>query len=189
MLPDWDKANRDRGQVRRATVDDIDDSGATQTAKVTAHEGDTYEGVEVLQPAGFASRPAGAGTGILVAVGGDHGDVVLLPASDPSSRLFGLKKGESALYNTKTGERVLMREDGTAEVTARKFHATTEAAEIEADGQMIRCRLGDGAAAPRLTAKQDYVKLRIGSVWIALTSAGIVSSHPVVIGPDPDPEG
>lgn len=104
-----------RGQVVRAVVHSINDSGGSQALTVETHEGVVRSGVEVLQPYGLASKPAAGGLTVLLAIGGDQGDMVALPAAG-GARL-GVEDGEAALY-TDEGTRVHLRAGGLVEVAA-----------------------------------------------------------------------
>jgi phage gp45-like len=104
-----------RGQVVRAIVHSSDDSTGNQALTVETHEGVIRSGVEVLQPYGLASRPAPGGMTVLLAIGGDQGDMVALPPTG-GARL-GVEDGEAALY-TDEGTRVHLRGGGLVEIAA-----------------------------------------------------------------------
>lgn len=104
-----------RGQVVRAVVHSINDGGGSQALTVETHQGVIRTGVEVLQPYGLASKPAAGGLTVLLAIGGDQGDMVALPAAG-GARL-GVEDGEAALY-TDEGTRVHLRGGGLVEVAA-----------------------------------------------------------------------
>lgn len=108
-----------RGQVARAVVRRVDDTGNTQVADVQTHDGVLRGSVEVYQPAGFASAPpAAGGLALVLAVGGDQGDMVVLPVSAPSSRMGALAPGEAAIY-APDGTRVHVKANGEVHVHAR----------------------------------------------------------------------
>lgn len=104
-----------RGQVVRAVVHAVNDAAGNQALTVETHEGVIRTGVEVLQPYGLASKPAPGGVTVLLAIGGDQGDMVALPATG-GARL-GVEDGEAALY-TDEGTRVHLRGGGLVEVAA-----------------------------------------------------------------------
>ena len=104
-----------RGQVVRAVVHTVEDATGAQQLVVETHEGVIRTGVEVLQPYGLASRPAPGGMTVLLAIGGDQGDMVALPSAG-GARL-GVETGEAALY-TDEGTRVHLRAGGIVEVAA-----------------------------------------------------------------------
>lgn len=104
-----------RGQVVRGVVHSVDDAAGSQALVVETHEGVIRSGVPVLQPYGLASRPAPGGLTVLLAIGGDQGDMVALPSTG-GARL-GVETGEAALY-TDEGTRVHLRSGGLVEVAA-----------------------------------------------------------------------
>ncbi|WP_439596453.1 phage baseplate assembly protein domain-containing protein [Falsiroseomonas sp.] len=123
-----------RGQVVRGVVVAIRDDGQAQTVDVETHEGILRAAVEVLQPFGDASRaPLGPGTMVLLlAVGGDQGDMVALPVAMPSLRFGGLQPGEKVIYDA-DGNRVHLRAGGIVEVhAATKIRLVAPLVEIEA---------------------------------------------------------
>lgn len=105
-----------RGQVVRGVVHGLDDAGGQQRAVVETHEGVVRSGVEVALPYGLASRPAPGGLTILLAVGGDQGDLVALPVAS-GARLGNLGPGEVALY-TDEGTRVHLAAGGQLRIAA-----------------------------------------------------------------------
>lgn len=116
-----------RGQVVRAVVHGSDDSAGNQALVVETHEGVVRTSVEVLQPYGLASRPSPGGMTVLLAIGGDQGDMVALPPTG-GARL-GVEDGEAALY-TDEGTRVHLRGGGLVEVAAAGSVTVTVAGTI-----------------------------------------------------------
>lgn len=115
---DSETAGKMRGMIRRATLKNIKDDGQTQTASVEIAEGVWRDDVEILQPYGFASHvPVDGALGVVLAVGADEGDIVVLPVSNPSKRLGKLSEGEVGAYN-QHGDRITISEDGTIELQA-----------------------------------------------------------------------
>lgn len=104
-----------RGQVVRGVVHSVEDATGNQVLVVETHEGVIRSDVPVLQPYGLASRPAPGGLTVLLAIGGDQGDMVALPSTG-GARL-GVEPGEAALY-TDEGTRVHLRGGGLVEVAA-----------------------------------------------------------------------
>jgi phage baseplate assembly protein V len=105
--------------VLRAIVHRVSDAGETQVVDVEAHEGMLRSAVEVLQTYGLASAPpdAAGALAVVLAIGGDQGDLVVLPLSAPHVRFGALAPGEVALYDAR-GNRVHLKADGTIEVRA-----------------------------------------------------------------------
>lgn len=176
-----------RGIVARAVVRSTNDGGETQVASVTTHRHVDRTDVEIAQPFGVASRAPGGGSIVVLAVGGDQGDLVGLPVAAPGSRLGNLAEGETAIYNAK-GDRVHLKADGTIETISRlRVKTKVRDVTVEVTQDRIVGRLRAGNDAPRFVIADDHVKLRFGDHWIAVTDAGIICSVAPVVGPDPDP--
>lgn len=107
-----------RGMIRRVVVKSTDDSGEMQTATVEVADGILRENVEVLQPFGFTSNaPDDGAIGIAISIGGDEGDMIVLPIGNPSARMGGLGKGDVGVSNAH-GDRVIVRKGGGVEIVA-----------------------------------------------------------------------
>ncbi len=106
-----------RGLLARALIRSSSDTGPVQTLTVQTHEGVVRSGVEVLQPYGFASHPPAGGLTVVLAIGGDQGDMVALPVAAPGSRFGALAAGEAAIYDA-AGNRVVVRAGGIVEIHA-----------------------------------------------------------------------
>lgn len=107
--------NRLRGLVVRAKPLTIDDAGESQTAAVRTHNGVDRSDVEILQQFGLSSVPPGGSLMVVLAVGGDQGDLVGLPVGAPGARMGGLAPGESVLYGA-AGQRIHCKADGSVDV-------------------------------------------------------------------------
>lgn len=183
---DRETAHQIRGMVTRGVMRAANDGGAVQTADVTTHRGISRTGIEVMQPFGFSSTAPAGGTVVLFAVGGDQGDLVALPVGSPACRLGALGPGDSALYSS-DGSRIMTRADGRIEVVATQS-VSVRTRGVEAWFGADRMRVCYTSGTARLAADAQHIKIARGDdVWLALTDAGIVASHPVVIGPDPNP--
>jgi phage baseplate assembly protein V len=112
-------AMRLRGAVVRGAIVTVDDQAQAQTVSAETHEGALRTGVEVMQTFGVASRPPAGPGGVvlLLAVGGDQGDLVALPPSCTSVRFGRLEPGETVIYDA-DGNRVHLRAGGIVEVHA-----------------------------------------------------------------------
>ncbi|WP_417423624.1 phage baseplate assembly protein domain-containing protein [Hoeflea sp.] len=113
-----DVADKVRGMVRRATIRNVKDDGQTQTASVEVADGVWRDDIEIMHPYGMAANPPEDGALVLLlAVAGDEGDLVALPAGNPSRRMGKLNPGDSGLYN-EAGDKVIVRRDGVIEIAA-----------------------------------------------------------------------
>ncbi|MFC5421023.1 phage baseplate assembly protein [Bosea eneae] len=176
-----------RGIVARAAVRSTNDKGGSQTATVEVHRHVERTDVEVLGVSGVSSRPPPGGEAIVLAVGGDQGDLVALPLQAPGNRMGGLEEGEVALHNLKA-DRVHVKKDGSIESTSRKrVKSKVKDATDEVLEDRIVNKVGAAATAPRVVVRPTYVKLVCGPNWLVVKADGIFSSVPVVVGPDPEP--
>lgn len=188
MSADRETAHAYRGIVARAAVRSTNDKGGSQTATVEVHRHVERTDVEVLGVAGISTRPPAGGEAIVLAVGGDQGDLVALPLQAPGNRMGGLEEGEVALHNLK-GDRVHVKKDGSIESLSRKRvkHKVKEAV-VEVLEDRIVIRLGKGADAPRFVVRPEYVKMCKGAHWMVVQDSGIVCSVMPVVGADPEPD-
>ncbi len=107
-----------RGMARRATAKNVNDTGQMQTASFEVAPGVWRENIEIAQPYGFAGHVDEDGAEfLLIALGGDQGDLVALPLGNPSQRMGKLPAKQVGLYNS-GGDRIMLRPDGTIEVAA-----------------------------------------------------------------------
>lgn len=105
-----------RGMVRRVTFKNVKDDGETQTASVEVADGVWRDDIEIMQPFGLASNvPSDGGLALAFAVGGDQGDIAILPVSNPSKRMGKLNPGESGLYNMH-GDKMVIGADGSIQI-------------------------------------------------------------------------
>lgn len=113
---DKDTADRIRGMIRRVPLKNVRDDQETQRGSVEVAEGIWRDDVEILQPQGFAGMPTEDGAvAIAIAIGGDEGDLVVLPVSNPSKRMGGLKPGDVGM-NTPSGDKFVLGADGNAKL-------------------------------------------------------------------------
>lgn len=107
-----------RGMIRRVAIKNVSDDGETQTASIEVADGIWRDNIEISQQYGMTSNaPEDGGLAIAIAIGGDEGDMIVLPIGNPSTRMSGLGKGDVAMYNA-FGDRVVIRQGGGIEVKA-----------------------------------------------------------------------
>ncbi|WP_142780717.1 phage baseplate assembly protein [Agrobacterium sp. T29] len=132
--------NKVRGLIRRVTVKDIKDDGQMQTASAEVAEGVWRDDLEVMLPYGLLSFPDDDGAvGVALAVGGDEGDMVILPLANPSQRIGGLSKGDVGIGN-KFGDRLIVKASGGMEAQAASsitFKVGGVTMTLDADGLSI----------------------------------------------------
>ncbi|WP_332117237.1 phage baseplate assembly protein [Azorhizobium caulinodans] len=182
-MPDRETAHALRGLITRGVVSATNDNAESQTADVTLFADHARSKVEVLQPFGIASRPPAAGGLCLVlAVGGDQGDLVALPVGAPAMRMGNLEEGEVALY-TLDGSRVHIKADGSILIASTtSVTAKVEGNTLEVTPDFVRGRMADGS---RFAAGSGWAKLSAGGHFIAASGAGVTCSVLPVIGSEP----
>lgn len=151
-------ANELRGQAVRGVVVAVGDGAEAQTVDVETHEGIVRGGVEVLQPFGIASRAPDGAVTVVLAMGGDQGDMLALPPACPSSRFGALQPGETVIYNA-DGDRVHIRLGGTIEIKA-SAKVKVEAPEVEITAPTVTIT-GDVTLNGTLTATGE---IKSGSI-------------------------
>ncbi len=105
-----------RGAVAYGVVTSVDDTGGAQTANVTTGTGVNRANVEVAQAFGFSSvPPADGAVGVLFEIGGDPGNLLVMPLGNPSTRFGNLAPGEAVMYAA-DGTRVHLRQGGAVEI-------------------------------------------------------------------------
>lgn len=180
-MSDRETAHAVRGLIARGVVSETKDDAETQTARVDLWKGVTRKDVEVLQPFGVASRPPAGGSAVVLAVGGDQGDLVMLPVGAPGLRLGELEEGEAALYAI-DGSRVHAKADGTVEAIATtSVRLEVDGNVLEVNADFIRGRMADGS---RFAAGPGWAKLVAGGHHVSVSSAGVKVSVAPVVGPE-----
>lgn len=124
-----------RGLVVRGLVGTTKDDGQTQTVDVTTHEGITRSAVEVLQPFGLAAVPPAGAMTVVIAIGGDQGDMMALPLAAPGTRFGNLAAGQVVVYDA-AGNRVALLADGTVEIHAAT-RVVVKAPELRVEGNIV----------------------------------------------------
>lgn len=94
--------------------------------------GEKRRGVEFLQQFGFSSRPMGDVSGLALFVGGNRDNGILI-ATNADGKNPELKKGEVCLFSPH-GQKILLKEDGSVEVSAAAGKVITLANDVECNG-------------------------------------------------------
>ncbi len=85
--------------VGRAIVTAVDDERGVQEVQVEILSDETQDGVEHLQPYGFAAHPKAGAEGVVLAAGGTRSHAVVIAVGDRRYRLKSLAEGEVALFD------------------------------------------------------------------------------------------
>jgi len=116
-----------RNHTGRKNIKNINDDGETMTASVEVAEGIWRDNVEVVMPYGYSAHiPEDGAMGVVISLGGDEGDMAILPVANPSTRMGGLKENEVGLYN-KDGDKLVLTPGGAMNVkTGAEVNITTD---------------------------------------------------------------
>jgi len=105
-----------RGLVGMGVVSSVDDTGGAQRVNLETGTGVSRADVEVAWPFGFSSNaPANGAICVVLAVGADPSNLVVLPPQNPSCRFGKLQPGEAVMYAA-DGTRVHLRTGGEVEI-------------------------------------------------------------------------
>lgn len=124
---DKETADAIRNSSGRKNIKNINDDGETMTASVEVAEGIWRHNVEVIQPYGLSSHvPEDGAVGIVMALGGDESDMVIMPIANPSTRMGGMKPNEVGLYNA-DGDKLVLTPGGSLDIaTGATVNITTD---------------------------------------------------------------
>jgi phage baseplate assembly protein V len=154
----------------------VDDGKKLQVVQLGLGEDETRDGLERFQQYGLTSVPLAGAEAVVLFVGGtrDHGLVVAV--DDRRYRPTGLQPGEVAIYNS-VGGRVLLKADGTLEVTgATKFSSTVEATGLKVSGKQVVGEQQATIAPPAAGGTVDAnARTTIGQILTALQAHGLIA--------------
>lgn len=119
----------------KGVVEAVDDSTAMQTVQVTVGKDELLDKVERVQPFGLTSVPAAGDEAVVVLLGGERGQAVVVALDSSSKRPTGLAEGEVAVYRDASNYVKFLANgdvdvtvDGTAKVQAAAIELGTTAA-------------------------------------------------------------
>ncbi|WP_062497086.1 phage baseplate assembly protein domain-containing protein [Gluconobacter potus] len=148
-----------RSQTLRGVVQDLNDSGPSQTVSVKMHYGQERSSVPVHQPFGFSSyAPLDGAVTHVIQNGADPSDLFALPPANPSAaRMSGLQAGESILYDA-AGQKVYLQDGKIVRIDA------LEEMRVSIDGQPVLDVTPDGVTitgwlkvSETVTAEKDVM--------------------------------
>lgn len=97
--------------VGRGRITTSDDSGPVQQVQIQIGELETRDTTPRVAEYGFTSNPLPGCHGVVVFVGGDRSNGVILGTNDQKARLKNLKRGEVAIYDDQ-GQSVWLKRSG-----------------------------------------------------------------------------
>lgn len=127
--------------IGRGRIQSVDDSGTAQIAQVVLGPLETQSKLKRLAEFGFTSRPPKGSDAIVLFVGGDRGNGVIIATGNQQYRLKNLGDGEVALYNStgryvKLGGSEIVVEAGGGQVTINNATKLLVHGDIEATGNV-----------------------------------------------------
>ena len=176
---DRETQNYIRGAIQRGVVTSSNDKGGSQTYDATLLRNHRRSSVEVLQFWGLSTRPPAGSVALFLAVGGDAGDMVAIPAAHPSQRLGNLKEAEVALY-TADGSRVHLKNDGTIDSVSTKQISSSvlDKVTVVLTNDTITLKVNDNAT---VTVTENKITTKVGDMLVVVTPGRID------LGADPAP--
>lgn len=126
-------ANRIYMMVTKATIDSVKDSDPLQSVKVENLADEVQDNVERVQNFGFTSVPPKGGESIVVCVGGNKDNSIVIASDSAQYRKKDLKDGEVAVYD-KTGNYIYLKEDGSVEI--KSSNGVSIEGDVEIDGNL-----------------------------------------------------
>lgn len=108
------------------------DTGPSQQLQVSFGNGDVQDRLANLQQYGFSSSPQPGADAVVLFIGGNRGNGVVIATGDRRTRLVNLAPGEVALY-TDEGDEVKLGRDGITIKAAIKLRIETPRLEVTGD--------------------------------------------------------
>ena len=105
------------GVVARAVLRSSAGGDGMQIVGADLRDGDSPEEVELFEAYGFTSAPLAGAEGVGLTVGGDASHRLLVCVGDRQHRPTDLAAGEVAVYRNAAGHRILLKADGSTEIT------------------------------------------------------------------------
>ncbi|QNK65766.1 phage baseplate assembly protein V [Variovorax sp. PAMC26660] len=97
--------------VSRGRITTTDDSGAVQKVQIQIGELETRDTTPRVAEYGFTSNPLPGCHGVVIFVGGDRSNGVIIGTNDQTARLKNLKPGEVAIYDDQ-GQSIWLKRTG-----------------------------------------------------------------------------
>jgi len=166
-----DAAGRAMQLVRRGILRSASASGWVQAE---GFAGEHFDGVELWQQYGLASRPPAGAEVLLAQVDGQAEQAIAFATSARASRPTDLEAGETRLYGPGTGQAVRMRADGSVDVVpasgVKVYIGGPTGAQAMLLGETVQANIITFANAVAAAADLAAVKLAAGT--LATAAAG-----------------
>lgn len=120
--------------ISRCIVQSINDDAGLQQLQVSALKDEVLDLRSRLQEYGFTSHPKPGAEAVVVSIGGNRSNTVIIAVDDRRYRLTGLAEGEVALYDDQgqvvhikrnglelKGDNILLETDGVCRIDADKL--------------------------------------------------------------------
>lgn len=119
--------------IGRGRVTTSLDTGSVQILQLGLGGGELHDGLPRLAEFGFASRPLAGADAVVLFIGGDRSNGVVVATGDQNSRPRNLNPGETMIY-TSDGTQVYLQGGGVVQVTAAaKVRMVTPRLEVTGD--------------------------------------------------------
>ena len=158
------------GVVARAVLRSAAGGEGMQTAGADLRDGDSPEEVELFEAYGFTSAPLAGAEGVGLTVGGDASHRLLVCVGDRRHRPTDLEGGEVAVYRNGAGHRILLKADGSTEITTPQEGQTLI---LKANGDVVVTPAAGGTiylgqdGATKKVALADDVDARFSTLQVA----------------------
>lgn len=121
--------NRLSLMIGRAILNVIDDSQGIQFVQLSALAGETLDKIPRMQNFGFTSNPPAGSEAIVLSLGGNRENMVVVATENRDSRFKSLAAGESAQYSA-DGASFALKTGKKAEMIVSKLKITGDSHEL-----------------------------------------------------------
>lgn len=164
--------NRVLLMVGRAILTAVKDDKTIQQVSIQALANEALEKVERYQEFGFSSNPPAGTEGIMLSIGGNRGNSVIIATDNRATRKKNLLSGESTLY-TDDGTYIYLKKNGLVEIkTATKV--LIDAPDTEFTGNVLI--KGDTVIDKTLLVKDEATFLKNVNVTLNVKVALLVQA-------------
>jgi len=101
----------------KAIIAAVNDASVIQEAQIKVMKGESMERVPRIQDFGFTSNPPAGSEAIVLALGGNRENLVIIATENRNVRMKNLASGETAIY-TDDGTYIVLKKAGEVEIKA-----------------------------------------------------------------------